>query len=767
MAMDTDKRKIYFSVFAFGFAAMAVQILFMRELLVVFYGNELSYGIMLASWLFWTATGSLAARFKRFEEGIFHSLLLSVAVIAPATIYLIRDIRNVLSVSAGELIGLVPMAVSTFILLAPACLVFGSLFPLSLTLLRNAGTAPSSADVGKIYAIESLGAVAGGLAFNFLLVYTLDPLEIAFSCGLLSLAAVFVVSGRKNVLVRWAAVSILICYIALDILADWSFIDLRMRQMQWKGFELIAVKDSKYGNIALTRLGSQLNLFENGLLTAATNDPLTAEESVHYALLEHPAPRRVLLIGGALNGALEEVLKEPVVSVDCIELDPETTDMAKERYGDTLPKGRVSPLLLKGLDDPRTKMHYMDGRLFVKDLGRKAHAPYDVIILVLPNPYTAQINRFYSLEFYREARKLLDARGIFSFGVTSSADYISGEQAQFLGCLYNTLKGEFADVKILPGDAAFFFASPSGGILTYDYEVLEKRIAERGLDLRFVNSHYLPDKFQVMRIEDLERSVKDPMDAGHAGINLDFKPVGYFYDMVLWSARVAHPSHLLGLLRKMGRIDPKTIAAILLAVFIVLSVFMRSSRRSKDLAVVLSIGVTGFSTMLLQIVIIIAFQVTFGYVYQRIGLIFASFMLGLVGGSLTAVRLAGKSADPAGIYRKTQLALCAYCLALPFVFKHPLPEMVFLALPALAGFMGGMQFPLANGICARSGKDAGSIVRLLYGADLIGACAGALVTSAFFIPVFGIGVTCYLTGLLNMLAFGLLLARGQLFLSKT
>ena len=30
----------------------------MRELMVVFYGNEISLGLMLGSWLFWTAVGS-------------------------------------------------------------------------------------------------------------------------------------------------------------------------------------------------------------------------------------------------------------------------------------------------------------------------------------------------------------------------------------------------------------------------------------------------------------------------------------------------------------------------------------------------------------------------------------------------------------------------------------------------------------------------------------------------------------------------------------
>lgn len=758
-----ERARIYFPVFAFGFAAMSVQILLMRELIVVFYGNELTSGIMLASWLFWIAAGSLAAGFKKFGEEIFHILLLSISIIAPATIYLIRDIRNILGVSAGELIGPLPMALSIFILLAPVCLVFGSLFAMSCKFAsRERGTALTAA--GKIYIIESLGAAVGGLAFNFLLVYILSPLQIALFCGLLNIAAVTVIADGRKAPVRWGATFVFMCCVAIYILTGSGPADFRMRQMQWKGLELVAVRDSKYGNIALTRLGSQLNLFENGLLTAATKDPLTAEESVHYALLEHPAPGRVLLIGGALNGALDEVLKEPVKSVDCVELDPEMTDLA----GDTLPKGRVSPLLAC-LSDRRVKMHYLDARLFVKERARAQDAKYDVIILTLPNPYTAQINRFYSLEFYREVKRLLDARGVFSFGVTASADYVSGDQARFLGCIYKTLGGEFTDIKILPGDTAFFFACPSGNILTYDYKILEERIIERNLNLNFVNKHYLPDKFQPMRIEYLEKAVKDAGRAtAGAGINRDFKPVGYFYDMILWSARLTHSSRLKDFLKKMDEINPNAIAVILLAVFAGLSVFRRFSRRSKNMAVVLSIGTTGFSTMLLQVVIIIAFQAIFGYVYQKIGLIFASFMLGLVGGSLIGVKLIENNADLAAIYRKAQLSLCVYCFALPFALRiSAAGEIIFSLLPAVAGIIGGMQFPLANKICAANVEDAGKIAGLLYGVDLLGACAGALVTSAFFIPVFGIEATCYLTGLLNALSFGLLLTRNQLFLSKT
>src|SRR5271157_890409 len=41
-----------------GFTAVIAQIVLMRELMVVFCGNEMSLGLMLASWLLWTAIGS-------------------------------------------------------------------------------------------------------------------------------------------------------------------------------------------------------------------------------------------------------------------------------------------------------------------------------------------------------------------------------------------------------------------------------------------------------------------------------------------------------------------------------------------------------------------------------------------------------------------------------------------------------------------------------------------------------------------------------------
>ena len=49
-----------------GFTSVIAQIVLMRELIVVFYGNEISLGIMLAGWLLWTAIAqAYQVRFPR------------------------------------------------------------------------------------------------------------------------------------------------------------------------------------------------------------------------------------------------------------------------------------------------------------------------------------------------------------------------------------------------------------------------------------------------------------------------------------------------------------------------------------------------------------------------------------------------------------------------------------------------------------------------------------------------------------------------------
>ena len=105
-----------------------------------------------------------------------------------------------------------------------------------------------------------------------------------------------------------------------------------------------------------------------------------------------------------------------------------------------------------------------------------------------------------------------------------------------------------------------------------------------------------------------------------------------------------------------------------------------------------------------------------------------------------------------------QAAIVVYAVSLsPIIVAAkacPLPDLLFPLLAFLAGLLGGMEFPLA----AHLTKGATSrVAGLIYGADLTGACFGALLTSVFLIPILGIPQTCYAVAMLALTGVVLLL----------
>lgn len=84
------------------------------------------------------------------------------------------------------------------------------------------------------------------------------------------------------------------------------------------------------------------------------DEPAYHEMLVHVAMMAHPKPSRVLVIGGGDGGTVREVLKHPEVEqVDLCEIDEGVVRVCQE----------YMPSLAKALDDPRVKMHFEDGAL--------------------------------------------------------------------------------------------------------------------------------------------------------------------------------------------------------------------------------------------------------------------------------------------------------------------------------------------------------------------------------------------------------------------
>jgi spermidine synthase len=730
-----QRGKALWAVFALiGFTAVAAQVLLMRELIVVFYGNEISLGLMLAGWLLWTAFGSgvLGRRTKGANpRRLVAALELLLAIAFPLGLMAARASRLVFQTVPGEMLGPGAMLVSSFAALAVFCTCSGLLFAAAARLPAAESGVSAAQASASVYLAEAVGSAAGGLLASLVFVRWLTPMQTAAVPAALNVgAAVFVL--RRSRPAGFAVTLALVlgggCWLAAPALERVSLGWL------WHGFQVVESRNSVYGNLVLTRTGDNLNLYENGLAVATVPDPASAEEAVHYALLQHRAPRSVLLVGGGENGSLAQVLLHPTIQrVDYVELDPAILDLAR----------RYFPLPA----DPRVHVHQGDGRLYLHHTSQR----FDVIVVNLPEPQTAQLNRFYTLEFFREAVQKLTAGGVFSFGLPSSENYISPELADFLRSIDHTLREAFPEVTVLPGETVHFFASNRKGVLLSDANAILARLRERRLHTLYVSEYFLPFRMMPDRVRELDERIRPRPDTP---LNQDFAPKAYYFDTVLWSARVASGSR-----RWFRALANVPLAAPALAAALLLAGAAAVSRKGTRRPAAFAVATMGFVMLGLEVLLLLGFQAIHGYVYGELALVIAGFMAGLAWGSRAALRRGGgwrALVVVQGLGAAAPLALFGLFVALGRLGSDALSLVLFPALAVGCGALGGYQFPLASRMYYGDSNAERSGLGALYSVDLAGSCIAALALSAWMIPVFGFLYTALLLAMVNAVPAGLL-----------
>ena len=136
--MNSKKYSTILSIafISLGFSSMISQIVFIRELITLFMGNELTLGIILALWLLWTATGSgLFGLFTKYLKNPFrllYFLQFVIVLLLPLTIIFIRLSRNIFSLLPGEVTSPFFIFFIPFIVLAPIGTLFGFFFYIKL-----------------------------------------------------------------------------------------------------------------------------------------------------------------------------------------------------------------------------------------------------------------------------------------------------------------------------------------------------------------------------------------------------------------------------------------------------------------------------------------------------------------------------------------------------------------------------------------------------------------------------------------------------------
>jgi spermidine synthase len=614
----------------------------------------------------------------------------------------------------------------------------GSLFVLGCEIYRKRPS-EGAVSIGYVYILEASGATIGGVIASFLLIRHLSSLGIVFLLAIVNVLIALMLAWKRERFAVWLSAALLCLCLAGSIAAGW--LRAYTLQRQWNGYDVIASENSIYENITVVSRDDALSFFTNGLLAFTVPDTATSEMRAHIPLLQHPSPHSVLLLGGGVSGIIEEILKHDVDRVDYVEIDPLIIELAREY------------LPVHWMHDARVDVITTDGRLYVKQTDRI----YDVVILGIPEPHTAQANRYYTVDFYRELYPILADDGLVCFSMYSNPNYMSKEARELYMSLINTLRAVFSEVLVTPGATNFFLASKREGILTDNWEELLQRAALRDVGTRYVREYYLFADFSQERFEQTLHAVTAP---GGTRINSDFRPISYYYNMVFWSTYFSRAGYAMRRTFQAVNERGTWVALFVVSGLILLpSIFFRKKRSVYGILV--PVATTGFAEITFQVVTLLSFQILYGYVFYKLTLILTSYMLGLILGGFWITRRMERGKGTAKTYLFTQLSIVLYPLFLPLlfllfsVFRNGITDsigsnIVFPLLPIIPGIIGGFQFPLANklffGVRERTGTAAG----MTYGSDLVGSCVGALLVSVFLVPILGIVRTCIQVSILNL-----------------
>ena len=197
------------------------------------------------------------------------------------------------------------------------------------------------------------------------------------------------------------------------------------------------------------------------------------EPLVHPALLVHPGPRTVLVVGGGDGGVLREVLRHRTVErVDFAELDSEVAAFSRE-YLVHIHGG--------AFEDARVRSVFGDGRAFVE---AAPSGTYDAVIMDMTDP--AGPSRFlYTRRFFEEVRRILSGpRAVFALHGESPI-----ARPAAYACIGKTLASVFPVVRTASAFVtmygtlwSFRYASETSDPSTLSRDDLEARMAGRMQD---------------------------------------------------------------------------------------------------------------------------------------------------------------------------------------------------------------------------------------------------------------------------------------------
>lgn len=228
-------------------------------------------------------------------------------------------------------------------------------------------------------------------------------------------------------------------------------------------------------------------LFLDGIAQSADQDEFIYHESlVHPAMLIHPNPRSVCIVGGAEGATIREVAKyQDVNRIVMVDVDEELVNVCRQH---------LSSWSNGAYEDQRLELHIGDGRKFLE----QTKGTFDVIIVDLNDPTEDSPAVFlFTREFYQLVHRCLNRDGVACF---QGAD-LQPNRLALHARMFNTISSQFKWVAAYPYMMPSFHEMHSFILASKELEVqsvdLGAQLQKQEFELQYLSPAFFKGLFNV------------------------------------------------------------------------------------------------------------------------------------------------------------------------------------------------------------------------------------------------------------------------------
>jgi spermidine synthase len=419
-------RWLLICAFGTGLASFIYELTWIRMLNLVLGTTTHAFELMLGTFIFGMALGSLFIRsfLDRITDPVrvLGIVQLVMALAACLTIALYNQLFGWMQLLLQGLdnteSGYVMFNLSSLLICAavmlPATICAGMTLPLTTHTLRK--IQGGEAAVGRVYATNTLGSIVG-VALVATVLIPLFGLKWALFCGVLvDLALGLALLARPgwsqlrhpSTLAMAAAILLIGILVEFDPYRQVSGVYYRDHVAREDDAELVFYQDGATASVGVVQYpDGQYTIFTNGKPDAGLRlyDEVPAHDESTMALIAalplatSAQLQEVAVIGFGAGITTQTLLQsERITRVDTIEIEREMVAGARSFY----------PRVAKVFEDPRSHIHIEDAKTFFSTSGRR----YDAILSEPSNPWVSGVGGLFSQEYYAQLQRYLKPNGL-------------------------------------------------------------------------------------------------------------------------------------------------------------------------------------------------------------------------------------------------------------------------------------------------------------------------------------------------------------------